>query len=133
MKQTAKQISLKEQGFSFKARFKSFCYAWAGIIIFFRTEHNAQIHLAATINVICLSVYFKISTTEALFIIFSVALVWITELVNTAIEKSMDMITLEKHPQIKLIKDLSAGAVLIAAIAAFITGCLIFIPKFLFI
>jgi diacylglycerol kinase len=50
-------------------------------------------------------------------------------MVNTALEKTIDFISVEKHPQIKLIKDVAAGAVLIAAIAAVIVGCFIFIPK----
>ena len=57
------------------------------------------------------------------------AFVWITEMINTAIEKAMDFITLEKHSQIKLIKDLAAGAVLVASITALITGSIIFVPK----
>ena len=57
------------------------------------------------------------------------AMVWMAELFNTAIEKTMDFISKEAHPQIKLVKDLAAAAVLIAAIAAVLVGALIFIPK----
>lgn len=120
------QKSLK---FSWKARLKRFVFAWRGIIDFFRTEHNAQIHLAVTVVVIILSIFLRVNKSETIAIIFSIALVWITEMLNTAIEKTMDFISLKKHPQIKVIKDLSAGAVLIAAIAAVIVGCIIFIPK----
>lgn len=122
-------LEKKSSKFSWKARLKSFVFAWQGIIDFFRTEHNAQIHLAVTILVIVLSIFFRVNKTETIAIIFSIALVWITEMVNTTIEKTMDFISLQKHPQIKIIKDLSAGAVLIAAIAAVIVGCIIFVPK----
>ena len=115
--------------FSWKARLKSFVYAWEGIVSFFRREHNAQIHLAATVLVLVLSVTLGVNKWEAIAVVFSIALVWITEMVNTAIEKTMDFISSEKHPQIKLVKDISAGAVLIASIAAVIVGCFIFIPK----
>jgi diacylglycerol kinase len=122
-------LEKKSSKFSWKARLKSFVFAWQGIIDFFRTEHNAQIHLAVTILVIVLSIFFRVNKTETIAIIFSIALVWITEMVNTTIEKTMDFISLQRHPQIKIIKDLSAGAVLIAAIAAVIVGCIIFVPK----
>jgi diacylglycerol kinase (ATP) len=116
--------------FSVKERLKSFVYAGEGIIRFFRTEHNAQIHLAATALVIILAFVVKVSKTETVAIIFAIASVWITEMLNTAIEKAMDFISLERHPEIKRVKDLAAGAVLVAAMAAIIVGCMVFIPKF---
>lgn len=119
----------KSSKFSWRARLKSFVYATRGIIDFFKKEHNAQIHLAITILVIILSVFLRLNKSETIAVVFSIALVWITEMVNTAIEKTMDFISLKRQPQIRVIKDLSAGAVLIAAIAAVIVGCIIFIPK----
>lgn len=116
--------------FSWKARLKSFVYAMDGLLDFFRTGHNAQIQLAAAFIVLLLSLYFGVSTTEGVLLIICIALVWIMEMINTALEKTMDLISLQYHPQIKRIKDLAAGAVLIAAIAAFLAGALIFIPKF---
>jgi diacylglycerol kinase (ATP) len=115
--------------FSWKARLKSFVYAWEGIVSFLRREHNAQIHLSITFLVLVLSVTLGVNKWEVIAVVFSIALVWITEMVNTALEKTIDFISIEKHPQIKLIKDVAAGAVLIAAIAAVIVGCFIFIPK----
>src|SRR5215216_1876875 len=118
-------------GFSWKARGKSFVYAWTGIIQFFRQEPNAQLHLAATVIVVALSVFFGLTKTEAIAVIFSVGLVWVTEMINTAIEKTMDFISIEKHAAIMFIKDVAAGAVLVAAAVAFLVGLIIFIPKFL--
>lgn len=115
--------------FSVKARLKSFVYAAHGIFRFFKTEHNAQIHLGATVIVIVLALVLGVTQTEAVAIIFAIASVWITEMLNTAIEKAMDFISLERHPEIKIVKDLAAGAVLVAAIAAVIVGCMVFIPK----
>ena len=86
-------------------------------------------HLASSILVTALALLVKVNVTEALLLVFAMAFVWITEMINTAIEKAMDFITLEKHSQIKLIKDLAAGAVLVASITALITGSIIFVPK----
>lgn len=124
-----KILDSNSSAFSIKARLKSFAYAWAGIVKFFRTELNAQIHLAASVLVIVLSVTLGVNTSEAIAVVFSIAFVWIAEMINTAIEKTMDFISLEKHPQIKLIKDIAAGAVLIAAITAVLVGSIVFIPK----
>ena len=120
----------KNKPFSFKERGKSFKYAFEGIIAFFRKEHNARIHLAATIAVIGLSIVFPVSRMEAIALTFAVGFVWVAEIFNTAIEKMADFISKEKNPAIKKIKDLSAAAVLVAAFIAVITGCFIFIPKF---
>lgn len=124
-----KLIDSKAPSFSWKARLKSFAYAWDGIVSFFRQEHNAQIHLAITFLVLVLSVILGVNKWEAIAVVFSIAFVWMAEMFNTAIEKTMDFVSTEKHPRIKLIKDISAAAVLIAAIAAVIVGCLVFIPK----
>lgn len=115
--------------FSWKKRMNSFTYAWDGLRALFGTEHNAWIHAGLTVLVLALSVVFNISGMEWCLVIIVTSAVWITEIINTAIEKMMDHITPERHPLVKLVKDLSAAAVLIAAAAAVITGCIIFIPK----
>jgi len=115
--------------FSWRARLKSFVYAWEGILGFIRSEHNAQIHLVITLLVVGLSVTLGLNKWEAIAVIFSVTVVWIAEMLNTAIEKAMDFISIQRHPEIKLIKDISAGAVLIASVAAVIVAGFIFIPK----
>ena len=124
-----KLLDSNSSSFSLKARLKSFVYAWAGILKFFKTEPNAQIHLAATVLVIILSVTLRINKTEVIAVVFSVALVWVTEMINTAIEKTMDFISVRKHERIKTIKDISAGAVLVASIAALLVGAIVFLPK----
>ena len=117
--------------FSWKARLKSFKYAWEGIVSFFRWEHNAQIHLAITLMVLVLSVTLGLTKWEAIAVVFSIALVWIAEMFNTAIEKICDLVSPQKNPQVKFIKDVSSAAVLITAILACIIGLIIFIPKIL--
>jgi diacylglycerol kinase (ATP) len=115
--------------FSWKERAKSFVYAWMGIVSFLRSEHNARLHLLATVAIITLSISVGITSAEAIALVLCMAVVWITEIINTAIEKTMDFISIEWHPRIKQIKDLAAGAVLVAAIAAVLVGLIIFIPK----
>jgi diacylglycerol kinase (ATP) len=112
-------------------RFKSFVYAFNGIIAFLKSGPHAQIHLAATVIVAALSVFFGLTKMEIIVICFSVGFVWITEMINTAIEKTMDFITLKKHEEIRIIKDIASGSVLVASIVAVIAGLIIFIPKFL--
>ncbi len=120
---------MKDEHFSIKARRKSFEYAFSGIKDFIISEHNARLHFAATVVVIVIAILLKVNYTEAILLTIVTGLVWICELINTAIEKIMDFITLEKLPKIKFIKDIGAAAVLVAAFIALITGCLIFIPK----
>lgn len=115
--------------FSGRARARSFKYAFEGILFFFRTEHNALLHLLATAIVICLAIVFPISGYEAIALIIAAGLVWMAELFNTAIERIMDFISTEKKPQIKFIKDLSSAGVLVAAFMAVAVGCFVFIPK----
>lgn len=112
----------------FKSRFKSFQYAFEGIFYLFRTETNAKIHLVAATLIIILSFYFGLNNVEWLFILLSIALVLICEAFNSAIEKLCDFNSLEIHPKIKIIKDIAAGAVLMAAIFALIVAIFIFIP-----
>jgi len=117
--------------FSVRDRIKSFSHAIAGIRHFVGHEHNARIHLVATIAVIIAARVLEVSATDWAILAAVTGLVWVAEILNTCMERLADLITLEKHPEIKIIKDLAAGAVLVAAITAVITGLFIFIPKIL--
>ena len=120
----------EKKPFSIRARAGSFKYALEGIRSFFQSEHNAIIHLLATLVVTGLAFILPVSGIEIILLVIVIGLVWITELLNTAMEKAMDLISPEKRQEVKLIKDLSAAAVLLAALTAVITGGIIFIPKF---
>jgi diacylglycerol kinase (ATP) len=122
---------MDKQPFSIRRRAKSFQYAGAGIIRFLRTEHNARIHLAATVLVIIAGWVLKVSPDQAAVLALAIGLVWVAEMINTCLEKTMDLISKEENAGIKLIKDLAAGAVLAASVIALIIGLFIFIPKFL--
>lgn len=110
------------------ARIQSFGPAFKGILEFVAKEGQAKIHLLATIVVIAASFYFKITKTEWMAVVFAIALVWATEMLNTAIEKLVDFCSDERLPVLKFIKDVAAGAVLIAAIAAVVIAAIIFLP-----
>ena len=120
---------MKHEKFSIIKRLKSFIFALNGLKILILEEHNARIHLVAAILVIIAGILLKISNVEWLAIIFSIGLVFALETINSAIENLADFVSPEKNDQIKKVKDLSAGAVLIGAIAALVNGLIIFIPK----
>jgi diacylglycerol kinase len=122
---------MKHQKFSIHSRLKSFSFAWSGIRDFILHEHNARIHLVATVCVIVAGVVFRVSIIEAAVLAIVTGSVWVLEMLNTCIEQIMDFIHPEEHPGIKIIKDLAAGAVLVAALTAVVVGLLIFIPKML--
>lgn len=119
---------MQHKPFSIRQRLRSFQYAFNGLKILTIEEHNARIHLAATVVVILISVYFKITRFEWMAVLLCIGLVWIAEAFNSAIENLADLVCAEQHPTIKKIKDLSAGAVLVAASMALVIGLVVFLP-----
>lgn len=108
-------------------RVKSVQYAIEGILQLMK-EPNAKIHLVATIVVIIAGIVQHISVNEWICIVFAIGIVWITEAINTAIEKVCDIVVDGKwHPVVKIAKDIAAGAVLIASVLSIIIGLLIFL------
>lgn len=122
---------MEPQKFSVRKRLQSFGFAFNGLKIFFYREHNAWIHAAAALLAVAAGWWLHIAALEWIAVLVAIALVWIAELVNTAIEKLMDHLSPARHPAVKEIKDLAAGSVLIAACIACLIGCIIFIPKIL--
>lgn len=109
--------------------YKSFGYAFEGIFAGIRGERNMKIHCFATVCVVVAGVLFHISVTEWCICLVLFGLILSLELVNTAIEAVVDLVTEDKKPLAKLAKDTAAGAVLIAAVMAAMAGLLIFVPK----
>lgn len=103
-------------------------YAIAGIRHFFLTEPNSRIHFLASVFVVAAGFWFRIDRFSWIAVIICIGLVYTTEIINTAVEKIMDMISPEKNEQVRVIKDVAAGAVLIAAFISLITGILVFYP-----
>lgn len=108
---------------------KSFKYAFNGIITSFKTEINMKFHIVMMVLVIIAGTLLKISKIEWIICVILFALVISAELINTAIETIVDMITMEKNEKAKIAKDVAAGAVLVNAIGSTIIGLIIFIPK----
>lgn len=108
---------------------KSFGYALSGIGHAFKSQFNFRFHLIALLAVVIAGWYFHLTVTEWLWIIVVSVLVLTAELFNTAIEVLVDLVSPNIHPKAKIIKDVAAGAVLITAIGAVLTGLIIFIPK----
>lgn len=119
----------RSKKFSLIDRAVSFKYAFNGLKILIKEEHNARIHLFAACFVLIAGVLFRISRIEWIAVIFCIGLVIALELINSAIENTIDFISKERNETIKKIKDLSAGAVLIAAIASAAVGLIIFLPR----
>ncbi len=104
----------------------SFNNAINGIISAIKSERNMKIHICAAIVVFIMSMFFDISKSEFMIICIVVSMVIVSELFNTAIEEIVDMITTGYHPKVKIIKDVSAGAVLVSAFFAVIVGYFVF-------
>jgi undecaprenol kinase len=110
--------------------FRSFGYAVVGIITASK-EQNLRFHLLSAMIVIITGIYTGLSLTEWIILTIVMALVIGAELINTAIERIVDLASPEIHPLAKDAKDIAAGAVLVFAVASVIIGLLIFLPKWL--
>jgi diacylglycerol kinase len=117
------------KSFSIQGRLKSFGFAIEGIITFLKTQQNAWIHCFATIVVIVLGFVLKVNNVEWCMLVIAIALVMITEMLNTSIEFLTDKVSPDYHPLAKKVKDVAAGAVLCATIVAVIIGAFVFLPK----
>ena len=106
----------------------SFIYAVRGIVTLVKTQHNAWIHLFATLGVISFGFYFGVSGAEWSLLIVAIIVVWFAEALNTAVEFLADTITKEHHPLIGNAKDVAAGGVLVASIGAAAIGIIVFWP-----
>lgn len=112
-----------------KTRAKSVKYALRGAWILLRTEGSIQVQFLIAIAVTLAGWYFEISRTEWMLQILAIATVMGTEGVNTAVEKLADYAQPEHDPKIGLLKDISAGAVLICSVLATVIGLFIYLPK----
>jgi diacylglycerol kinase (ATP) len=107
----------------------SFNYAIDGIIYTLKTQRNMRIHITAAICVLLLSLFFRLSKLEILVLFFTISLVIITEMLNTSIEATIDLITDQYHVLAKIAKNVAAGAVLIASLNAILVAYIIFFDK----
>jgi len=108
---------------------KSFAFALHGIKQCFVSEPNFRIHFGFAFIAIAAAVFFQVTIAEWIAVGFCIAFVMVMEMMNTAIEKFCDVVHPDIHPEIKNVKDIAAGAVLLAAVFSVVTGLIIFIPK----
>jgi diacylglycerol kinase (ATP) len=103
----------------------SFNYAIEGIVYALRTQRNMRIHVAAAVLTLCAALVLGVDRIGLAAIVFAISLVFVTELINTAVEAAVDVATDRYDPLAKVAKDVSAGAVLIAAMNALVVAYLV--------
>ena len=114
--------------FSFLARLASFRHACRGLGTLLKEEHNARIHLAATLAVIALGAYLNVSRGDWVALLLAIGLVWLAEAMNSAVEYLLDLVHPEQHPLAGRAKDVAAAGVFVAAAIAASIGALVFLP-----
>ena len=108
---------------------ESFNYAIEGVIHVLRTQRNLRLHFAAAVAVIVAAVAVGVSKIELIVLLLSITFVLVAEMINTAVEGTIDAATTSFDPMAKLAKDIAAGAVLIASVNAVAVGYLVFAGK----
>lgn len=107
----------------------SFACAWHGVLHALRTQRNMRIHIAFAVLAIVLGLVFRISLAEWLAISAFIALVLSLEILNTALEALVDLVSPERNEFARVAKDCAAGAVLVSAFVALVVGVALFAPR----
>jgi diacylglycerol kinase len=105
---------------------RSFRYAYEGLQYALSTQPNMQFHFSVGLIALILALLLELPKAEILFVLLAVTLVIVTELINTAVEKAVDLAMPERHPIAKIAKDVAAASVLVSAVFAAITGMIVF-------
>lgn len=130
MSKITKRVNMhnNNESFSFTGRIRSFSHAISGILEMLKGQHNAWVHLAATVILIIMATYLQVSKIKCCVLILAAIIVWVAEALNTAFEFLCDVASPDFHPLVKKSKDVAAGAVLISAIGAVIIGLVVLSP-----
>ncbi|WP_411343207.1 diacylglycerol kinase family protein [Paenibacillus sp. WLX1005] len=107
-----------------------FYTAYEGVVATFRTERNFRIHVLATLVIVAAGWFFDVSQVDWILLILAISLVLGTELLNTAVEATVNLFSPDIHPLAKKAKDAAAGAVLISSLAAAVIGLIVFWDPF---
>jgi len=121
-------MSVKKE-LTFRKRWSSFACAFRGIILFLREQPNARIHFVAAVGAVMAGIFLSISLAEWIVVTIVIGFVLSAELFNSSIEELVNIISPEYQKRAGNIKDLAAGAVLVAAITALTVGLIIFLPR----
>jgi diacylglycerol kinase (ATP) len=108
---------------------KGFGYAFRGIFFVITSERNMKIHLFISVVVVAAAWFFQLNVVEWMVCLLCIAMVLAAEIINTAIENTIDLVSPDYHILARNAKDVAAGAVLVLAIFSAIIGCIIFVPK----
>jgi undecaprenol kinase/diacylglycerol kinase (ATP) len=108
---------------------RSFINAFSGLGYFFRHESNGRIQSVMGLSTLALAGWFHIRTLEWILILICIGSVLSLEMLNSALEKLCDLVQPDFHPQIKIVKDVAAGAVLWASLISAVIGAIIFLPE----
>lgn len=119
----------KSNKFSLIKRINSANHAWRGVMLVVKTSHNMWGHILISLLAIYLGFILNINKTEWMFLIFVMFLVFITEILNSALEVDIDLTSPTYHPYARDTKDMAAGAVLLAVLLSLTTALFIFAPK----
>lgn len=122
------RMDYQDKNHSFLFRLKN---ALMGVVNTIQTENNFRIQLLVSLMVLVAGISLKLSTFEWIIIILCIFIVLALELMNTAVENVVNLVTSEYHPLAKKAKDAAAASVLIFSVATAIIGCIIFLPKIL--
>ncbi len=114
-----------------RSRLQAFRYAFAGLWHVLRTQRNAWIHAIIALAVIALGIWLNLERHDWALIAIAICIVWLAEILNTALEVVTDLASPEVHPLARVGKDVGAGAVLLASINAVVIGLLILLPPLL--
>lgn len=106
----------------------SFGYAFAGLRYLFQTQPNARIHVAITVAVVAIGLWLGLPPQEWALLALAAGVVFVAEGINTALEAVVDLVSPEPHPLARIAKDVSAGAVTLAALCAVVVGLFILGP-----
>lgn len=117
--------------FSLAGRARSFAYAFRGFAVLLAGQHNAWLHAVATALVIAVAWWLRVSRAEWCILVLCIAVVWMAEALNTALEELADAVHPDRNPGVGRAKDVAAAGVLLAAIAAAVVGVLVLGPRLL--
>ena len=128
---TLEALTENNPSFTIRGRLQSFRYAWYGIVLMLRSQHNAWLHAFASVCIMVSGGLFRLTAGEWCWVILAIVAVWTAEALNTALEFLADASTPEFHPLVKCAKDVAAGGVLISALGSVIIGLLVLGPHLL--
>ncbi|HVM41554.1 MAG TPA: diacylglycerol kinase family protein [Acidimicrobiia bacterium] len=113
-----------------RPRLVAFRDAFRGIGFMWREEPNMRFHLVAAAGVLVGAAVFQVSTFKWVSVVLAIVVVLLAEILNTAVEALLDLVHPDRHPLVGVVKDLAAGAVLVAAIGATVIALVVFGPEF---